>query len=87
MAAAREERAAHAALQQGIKPLHPSWCEDDEEPYQARLARWRTASRALVDALDRAGSRRSSDGVRANDVVRKSAGEVEEIAEKTDPRT
>jgi uncharacterized protein YukE len=72
MAAAREERAAHAALQQGIKPLHPSWCEDDEEAYQARLARWRTASRALVDALNRARNRRATEGVRANSLVRRS---------------
>ena len=69
MAAAREERAAHAALQQGIKPLHPSWCEDDEEAYQARLARWRTASRALVDALNRTRNMRSTEGVRANSLV------------------
>ena len=53
MAAARKERAARAALQKGIKPLQPSWTESDEEAYEARLARWRAASRALVDALNR----------------------------------
>ena len=57
MAAAREERAAHAALQQGIKPFYPSWTESDEAAYEARLARWQAASRALVDALNRAGDR------------------------------
>jgi len=46
--AAWEERAAHAALQQGIKPLRPSWWEDDEEGYKARMTGWRTASGALV---------------------------------------
>jgi uncharacterized protein YukE len=53
MAAAWKERAAHAALQEGINPLHPSWTESDEEAYEARLAHWRAASRALVDALNR----------------------------------
>jgi uncharacterized protein YukE len=62
MAAAREERAAHAALQEGIKPVHPSWTESDEEAYEARLARWRAASRALVDALNRAGNDGRSRG-------------------------
>jgi len=56
MAAAREERAAHAALQQGINPTHPSWTEGDQEAYEARLARWRAASRVLVDALNRVGN-------------------------------
>ena len=53
MAAAREERAAHAALQEGIKPGDPDWTESNKEAYQARLARWRAASRVLVDALNR----------------------------------
>jgi uncharacterized protein YukE len=57
MAAAREERAAHAALQEGIKPFYPSWTESDELAYEARLARWQAASRALVDALNRSGDR------------------------------
>ena len=56
MAAAREERAAHAALQEGIKPGDPDWTESNKEAYQARLARWRAASRVLVDALNRVGS-------------------------------
>jgi uncharacterized protein YukE len=53
IAAARKERAAHAALLEGIKPLHPSWRESDEEAYEARLAHWQAASRTLVDALNR----------------------------------
>jgi uncharacterized protein YukE len=53
MAAARKERAAHAALQEGINPVHASWTESDEEAYEARLAHWRAASRALVDTLNR----------------------------------
>ena len=56
MAAAREERAAHAALHEGIKPGDPDWTESNEEAYQARLAYWRAASRVLVDALNQAGS-------------------------------
>jgi uncharacterized protein YukE len=52
-AAARKERAAHAALQEGMNPGHPSWTKSDEEAYVARLAHWRAASRALVDALNR----------------------------------
>ena len=56
LAAAREERAAHAALREGIKPGDPDWTENNEEAYQARLARWRAASRVLVDALNRVGN-------------------------------
>ena len=56
MAAAREERAAHAALQEGIRPGDPDWTESNEEAYQARLARWRAASHVLVDALNRVGN-------------------------------
>ena len=56
-ATARAERAAQAALQKGIKPFYPSWTESDEVAYEARLARWQAASRALVDALNRAGDR------------------------------
>lgn len=61
MAAAREERAAHAALQKGIKPSDPGWTESDEEAYQARFARWRAASRVLVDALNRTANDRRSE--------------------------
>ncbi len=53
MAAARRERAAHAALREGIKTLHPNWTESDEEAYEAPLGAWLAASRALVDALNR----------------------------------
>jgi uncharacterized protein YukE len=55
MAAAQEERAAHAALQEAIKPGDPDWTESSEEAYQVRLARWRAASSVLVDALNRVG--------------------------------
>ena len=58
IAAARDERAAHTALQKGIKPGDPDWAESNEEAYQGRLARWRAASRGLVDALSRVGSDR-----------------------------
>ena len=54
--AARDERAARAALEEGIKPGDPDWTESNEEAYQARLARWRAASRVLVDALNRVGN-------------------------------
>jgi uncharacterized protein YukE len=57
IAAAREERAALAALQEGIKPGDPDWTESNEETYQARLGRWRAASRALVEALNRVDKR------------------------------
>lgn len=60
-AAARKERAAHAALQEGIKPLHASWTDSDGEAYEGRLAHWQAASRALVDALNRL--RRTGDRV------------------------
>jgi hypothetical protein len=56
MAAAREERAAQAALQEGIKPGDPDWTESNREAYQTRLARWRAASGVLVDALNRVGA-------------------------------
>jgi uncharacterized protein YukE len=56
MAAASEERAAHAALQGSSKPGDPDWTDLNEEAYQARLARWRAASRALVDSLNRVGN-------------------------------
>jgi hypothetical protein len=56
MAAAREERVAHAALEEGVKPGDPHWTESNDEAYQARLSRWRAASRLLVDALNRVGN-------------------------------
>jgi uncharacterized protein YukE len=56
VAAACEERAVYAALTEGITPLHPNWCEEDKEAYEARLRRWRGASRTLVDALNRLGN-------------------------------
>jgi len=53
VAAAGEERAAHAALFGGITPRHPDWRADEQAEYSARLERWRAASHALVEALDR----------------------------------
>jgi len=61
-AAAREERAARAALQEGINPLHLSWCENEEEAYHARLGRWQAASRTLVGALNRLRNAPDADG-------------------------
>lgn len=60
LAAAREERAARAALTDGNAPSHPEWSEEDERAYQERLERWRAASRALVEALQRFGSSRNT---------------------------
>jgi hypothetical protein len=65
LAAAREERAARAALEAGMRPLHPEWCESDDEGYRDRLARWRTASRTLVEGLNRLQSARASTGKHA----------------------
>lgn len=53
LAAAREERSAHLALINGIGPLHPDWCDDEEAAHRARLGRWQAASRAVVEALHR----------------------------------
>lgn len=53
LAAAREERAAHTALMNGIGPQHPDWSDDEEAAYRARLRRWQAASRAVVEALHR----------------------------------
>jgi uncharacterized protein YukE len=50
--AASEERAAHRALLEGMRPGDPSWDPSEDEAYHGRLARWRAASQALVDALD-----------------------------------
>jgi hypothetical protein len=50
--AANEERAAHKALLEGMRPGDPNWDPSEDESYRARLARWRSASQALVDALD-----------------------------------
>lgn len=51
--AANEERAAHKALLDGMRPGDLHWDPSDDMAYRARLARWRAASQALVDALDR----------------------------------
>ena len=42
-AAARLERAARSALNQGLTPSHPDWTPSAQEGYEARLARWRAA--------------------------------------------
>jgi hypothetical protein len=51
--AASEERAAHKALLEGMRPGDPDWDPSEDPAYRARLDRWRAASQALVDALDR----------------------------------
>jgi uncharacterized protein YukE len=51
-AAARRERAARSALNRGLTPAHPDWTPSDRKSYEARLARWRAASHALVEALN-----------------------------------
>jgi uncharacterized protein YukE len=51
-AAARRERAARSALNRGLSPAHPDWTPRARERYEARLARWRAASHALVEALN-----------------------------------
>jgi hypothetical protein len=51
-AAARRERAARWALNRGLSPGHPDWTPSARESYEARLARWRAASHALVEALN-----------------------------------
>jgi hypothetical protein len=51
--AASEERAAHRALLEGMRPGDLYWDPSEDEAYCERLARWRAASQELVDALDR----------------------------------
>jgi hypothetical protein len=51
--AANDERAAHKALLDGMRPGDLDWDPSEDRAYRARLARWRSASQALVDALDR----------------------------------
>lgn len=51
--AASEERAAHSALLEGMRPGDLSWDPSEDEAYRERLDRWRAASQELVDALDR----------------------------------
>lgn len=51
--AASEERAAHRALLESMRPGDLYWDPSEDEAYGERLARWRAASQALVDALDR----------------------------------
>lgn len=51
--AANDERAAHKALLDGMRPGDVHWDPSEDEAYRARLARWRAASQTLVDALDR----------------------------------
>ena len=51
--AANDERAAHRALLDGMRPGDLDWDPSEDQAYRTRLARWRSASQALVDALDR----------------------------------
>jgi hypothetical protein len=51
--AASEERAAHRALLEGMRPGDLCWDPSEDEAYRDRLTRWRAASQVLVEALDR----------------------------------
>jgi uncharacterized protein YukE len=51
--AAQEEREAHGALLEVRRPLDRDWSPEERAAYRLRLDRWRTASQALVEALDR----------------------------------
>ena len=51
--AAREERAARAALDRASTPARRDRTPEAQTEYDTRLDRWRLASRALVDALKR----------------------------------
>src|ERR687885_583557 len=59
--AAREQRVARAVLRKGLTPSHPGWRESEQRAYEARLRRWRTASRALVAALNELADQRRHD--------------------------
>jgi uncharacterized protein YukE len=51
--AAREERAARAALDRAsLRPADREWTPDEQADYDTRLARWHAASHALVAALN-----------------------------------
>ena len=62
-AAACEERAARAALDEGLTPSDRDWTPEAQMDYDTRLDRWRVASHALADALKRFAAR--SENVRA----------------------
>jgi hypothetical protein len=51
--AASEERAAHRALLEGMRPGDLYWDPSEDSAYRERLDRWRAASQVLVEALDR----------------------------------
>ena len=52
--AGEEEREAHSALLlDGRGPLERDWSPEETAAYRVRLDRWRSASRTLVEALDR----------------------------------
>jgi hypothetical protein len=51
--AASEERTAHRALLEGMRPGELYWDRSEDPAYRERLDRWRAASQALVDTLDR----------------------------------
>jgi uncharacterized protein YukE len=58
--AARRERAARVRLQEAMKPSGRDWTPEARADYEARLARWRAASRELVEALNRFVAERES---------------------------
>lgn len=51
--AAQEEREAHRALIAGRGPLDRDWSPEETAAYRVRVDRWQSASRSLVEALDR----------------------------------
>jgi uncharacterized protein YukE len=64
--AAQEEREAYKALTGGRGPMDHDWSPDEAPAYRARLDRWRNASNALAEALDRLErEQRASDVPRA----------------------
>jgi uncharacterized protein YukE len=58
--AARRERVARATLEEAVSPSDRAWTPEARAGYEARLARWRAASRELVAALNRLAAERES---------------------------
>jgi uncharacterized protein YukE len=58
--AARRERAARVRLEEAMRPSDREWTPEARADYEARLARWRAASRELVAALNRLAAERES---------------------------
>jgi uncharacterized protein YukE len=58
--AARRERVARVRLEEATKPSDRDWTPEAQAGYEARLARWRAASRELVAALNRLAADREA---------------------------